>query len=305
MKYVRYVNASGCWLAVEDGEGGYAPVPKYRDLIVALNDGVDLPTLGADALKKAARIKIKREQIIAPISPPSMRDCMCFHEHIRNCLGDFDERHEKFPAFYLSNHAGVIGPYDDVAISPGCEQFDYELEICAVIGQRCYNVPPSKAQSLIAGYTMYVDWSARDLQMYEMAVGLGPAKGKDSAITLGPKFVTADEFESRSAGKGFDIEMTARVNGKAISKGNWKTINWSFADVLAYTSRGTTLVPGDVLGSGTVGRGCLFELYKSAPDEFPGWLKPGDVVELSVDLIGATRQVVRESDVLHPLSSGF
>ena len=139
-----------------------------------------------------------------------MRDSMCFHEHIRNVLGsaDIDKRHTSYPVFYFSNPASVVGPLDDVAVSPGCEQFDYELEVAAVIGKAGTNIAPQDAASHIAGYTIYCDWSARDLQMDEMTLGLGPAKGKDGATTLGPVLVTG-----RRKGKGFDLAMTVAING--------------------------------------------------------------------------------------------
>lgn len=305
MKYLRFVDDVGKHLAVEHG-AEYAVVPSYNDLINALEDRVDLVELGKFAITEGVIANLHPSDIIAPLDPPTMRDSMCFHEHIGNCRpGEFDQKHRQVPAFYLSNPNAVLGPYDDVSISPGSKQFDYELEVCAVIGQPCSNVPHEQASDYIAGYTMYIDWSARDLQMREMAFGLGPGKGKDSATTIGPKFVTADEFQCLATDKGFDICMTASINRRRIATGNWKTIDWSFADVVAYTSRGTSLAPGDVLGSGTVGWGCLLEFFRSAPDKFPGWLKPGDVVEMSVDLIGTTRQVIRESMPFYPLSSGF
>ncbi|PRZ43361.1 2-keto-4-pentenoate hydratase/2-oxohepta-3-ene-1,7-dioic acid hydratase in catechol pathway [Antricoccus suffuscus] len=275
---------------------------------------VDLLTAGDDALIAAGTdalnpphetIAWESARIKGLLRPPSMRDSMCFHEHIRNARGsDIDERHSRYPAFYFSNPAGVIGPYDEVAISPGCEQFDYELEIAAVIGTAGSNIRPQDAAAHIAGYTIYCDWSARDIQMDEMVVGLGPAKGKDGATTLGPVLVTADELEPFRKNKGFDLAMTVAINGQPFSAGNWSTIDWSFDDVVAYTSRGTHLVPGDVLGSGTVGRGCLLEHFRMDPDGFRGWLAPGDEVVLEVERIGQLRQKVVAAPERHPLSSG-
>ena len=231
---------------------------------------------------------------------------MCFHEHIRNCMGgEIDARHLLYPTFYISNSAAVIGPFDDVKIAPRSEQYDYELEVAAVIGTAGHNIRPQDAEAHIAGYTMYIDWSARDVQFDEMNLRLGPAKGKDTATTLGPLFVTKDEFEPLRKNKGFDVTMTVRVNGRQVSSGNWSTIDWTFSDVIAYTSRGTTLSPGDVLGSGTVGLGCLFEHYQTKSPAFQGWLQPGDVVEMKVDLIGTTKQTVIAADEHYPLSSGW
>ncbi len=265
-----------------------------------------LTAAGTDALNKPHEtIAWDSARIKGLLHPPSMRDSMCFHEHIRNARGsDIDERHRRYPAFYFSNPASVIGPYDDVSISPGCEQFDYELEVAAVIGTAGSNIRPQDAAKHIAGYTIYCDWSARDVQMDEMTVGLGPAKGKDGATTLGPVLVTADELEPYRKGKGFNLAMTVAINGQPFSAGNWSTIDWSFDDVIAYTSRGTHLVPGDVLGSGTVGRGCLLEHFRMDLAGFRGWLTPGDEVVLEVEKIGQLRQKVVPPVERHPLSSG-
>lgn len=303
------------WLTYETQDGRRSGVlddvqiheyPGPESLLDLVGEGLDgLLAAGERALANPG-IGLEDVKIVAPFRPPSMRDSMCFHEHIRNCgLDGFDERHKKSPTFYLSNPTATIGPYDDAHVGPGCEMFDYELEIAAVIGKEGHNIRPEDAQDHIVGYTIYIDWSSRDVQFAEMELGLGPAKGKDTATTLGPTLVTKDEFEPLRKNKGFDISMRAKINDKQISEGNWSTIDWTFDDVIAYTSRGTTLVPGDVLGSGTVGLGCLYEHFQIKSPEFPGWLKPGDIVEMEVDLIGSTRQTIVEAAPKHLLSSGW
>ena len=219
--------------------------------------------------------------------------------------GELDPVHKQLPAFYFSNPTAVLSPLDDAPISPGCEMFDYELEVAAVIGVPGGNIPREDAISHIIGYTMYIDWSARDMQWADMQTRLGPGKGKDGATTLGPVLVTADEFESLRSGKGFDVNMSVAINGEPFSSNNWATINWGFDDVICYASRGTTLRSGDVLGSGTVGRGCLFEWSQLDPEGFRGWLKEGDVVTFTVDLIGSMSIRVAAADVRHLLSSGY
>lgn len=262
----------------------------------------ELLEAGEEALRNPSeRIAWGEAKIGPPLNPPSIRDAMCFHEHIRNCRGTVDPRHNLYPIFYFSNPASIIGPYDEVRISPGSERFDYELEVAAVIGQGGMNIRPEQAMDHVAGYTIYCDWSARDIQMDN----LGPIKGKDGAITLGPVLVTPDEIEPLRAGKGFDLDMSVDINGELFTRGNWSSINWSFADVISYVARGTTLRPGDVIGSGTVGRGCLYEHWKSAPDNFRGWLKPGDQVTLEIERIGRLKQTVVAGLPKHPLSSGF
>ncbi|WP_029089349.1 fumarylacetoacetate hydrolase family protein [Brevibacterium album] len=280
------------------------PVPQFSEVAEALAAGADLDQLAAEA-RAGTSMPLDEVRLLTPVRPPAMRDCMCFHEHIRNCRpGTFDPRHEQFPAFYISNHNAVIGPEDPVQVPPGCQTFDYELEVCAVLGRELHNPTPEEARAAIAGYTLYIDWSARDLQMEEMALGLGPAKGKDSATTLGPHFVTADELEPRRAGKGFDLRMRAWVNDRLVTDGSWKTINWDFGDVIAYAGRGTTLSAGEVLGSGTVGGGCLLEHERTGSEAFSGWLQPGDTVKLEVELLGSLTQTVAEGLPRHPLSSG-
>jgi fumarylacetoacetate (FAA) hydrolase len=167
---------------------------------------------------------------------------------------------------------------------------DYELEIAVVIGKGGINIKPDDAPNHIFGYTIFNDWSARDVQRKEMAVGLGPAKGKDFASALGPVIVTHDALADRSTDRPglYDLEMTARVNGKELSRGNFKDMHWSFGEIIARASDSTMLYPGDVIGSGTVGTGCLLELTK-----FQGpWLNEGDLVELEVDQIGILRNTV-------------
>ena len=249
----------------------------------------------------AERVALDDAHIRPLLTPPSLRDSMCFHEHIRNCRPtEVEPRHEQWPIFYFTNPQAVVGARDDVRISPECEKFDYELEIGAVIGVAGENLSPAEAEEAIIGYTIFCDWSARDLQRERLVM----IKGKDGATTLGPTLVTKDEIEHRRSGKGFDLAMTVVLNGKPFSAGSWDTINWSFGDIVSYVSRGTRVVPGDVIGSGTVGWGCLLEHDISAPERFPGWLRPGDRVELEVELLGRLDHTIAEPTSWHPLSSG-
>lgn len=228
----------------------------------------------------------------APIPvPPSIRDFMAFEEHVvtsMRAIGqDVDPSWYEIPVFYFTNPAAVRGPHDDVPISPGSAMFDYELEVAAVIGRAGSDLDPETAADHIAGYTILCDWSARDLQMAEMKLGLGPAKGKDSATTVGPYLVTPDELGR------LELGMRASVNGVPYSAGRLDDLYWSFGQLLAYASRGTRLVPGDVIGSGTVGTGCILELSRvHGADRFP-YLVPGDVVRCEVDGLGATESRIR------------
>ncbi len=235
-------------------------------------------------------------RLLPPVPrPPSFRDFYAFEQHVRTARGhrglEMVPEWYEIPVFYFSNPAVMRGPGDAVAVPPGCAWMDYELEVGAVIGRAGADLDPDEAESVVAGYCVLNDWSARDLQRQEMKVGLGPAKGKDFATGIGPWLVTPDELADARDGKGYDLAMTARRNGEVLSQGNWKDIHWSFGEMLAHASRGAALHPGDVIGSGTVGTGCILEL---TPDAAGGWLAPGDVVELEIERLGVLRQTVAD-----------
>jgi 2-keto-4-pentenoate hydratase/2-oxohepta-3-ene-1,7-dioic acid hydratase in catechol pathway len=191
------------------------------------------------------------------------------------------------PVFYFSNPAAIYGPDEEIPISPGCAAFDYEVEVAAVVGRAGSDLTPEEAEAHIAGYTIFCDWSARDVQARESTIGLGPAKGKDGATSIGPVLVTPDELEPYRDRKGYRLAMRGSVNGRDLGGGSWADIHWSFGQMLAYASRGTRLLPGDVIGSGTVGTGCLLELSGLHGSERYPWLRPGDVVTIEVEQLGA------------------
>ena len=268
------------------------------------------PTLMGPAERALANaldvVPLDGAQLRAPVpAPPSVRDFMAFESHVANSrrrLGqEVDPDWYELPVFYFTNPSAVCGPHDDVAISPGSSQFDYELEIAAVVGRRGTNLSPEQAESHIAGYMVMCDWSARDLQLREMRQLLGPAKGKDSATSLGPILVTPDELASRRAGRAYDLEMSASVNGVPYSRGNLADLYWSFGQMLAYASRGTSVETGDVLGSGTVGSGCILELSGLHGVERYPWLSPGDEVRLEVEELGAIVSRITEAAPVVPL----
>jgi 2-keto-4-pentenoate hydratase/2-oxohepta-3-ene-1,7-dioic acid hydratase in catechol pathway len=245
-------------------------------------------------------------RFLAPVpQPPSIRDFYAFEEHVKtaaHALGHaVNPVWYEIPLFYFTNPAATRGPYDDIPIAPGSQRFDYELEIAAVIGRPGSDLDPAAAEEHIAGYMVMCDWSARDLQAHEMKGHLGPAKGKDTATSFSAFLVTPDELTGRRAGNAYDLEMTARVNGRNYSRGTFASIYWRFGELLAYASRGTVLVPGDVVASGTVGTGCILELSGvHGQDAYP-WLKPGDQVRLEVDGLGVISSVIRPSAPVIPL----
>ncbi|MDL5156337.1 fumarylacetoacetate hydrolase family protein [Actinomycetospora termitidis] len=259
-----------------------------------LRDGTLLDA-GRDALS-ARPVALDSVRLLAPLQPPTVRDFVSFEEHVegmRNLTG-VPEAWYAAPAFYFSNPYATLGPADDVPMPPGSAVLDFELEVAAVIGRGGRDLTPEQGTAAIAGFTILNDWSARDLQFAEMQVGLGPAKGKDTATTLGPWLVTADEFTPDSEGF-LDLALTASVDGTVVGSDLLSNMGWPFGDLVAYASRGTEVRPGDVLGSGTCGHGgCLGELWGRgvSRDELPP-LRPGSVVTLEVEGIGTmTNRVV-------------
>ncbi|WP_088041135.1 fumarylacetoacetate hydrolase family protein [Bacillus sp. EAC] len=240
-------------------------------------------------------IPLSSVQLRAPLPrPSSIRDFYAFEEHVKTARGrrglEIIPEWYEVPVFYFTNHRAVIGPEDQVQIPENCLRMDYELEIACVIGKEGTNLSVEEAEDYILGYTIMNDWSARDIQAHEMKVGLGPSKGKDFATSIGPWIVTKDELEQFKTDKSYDLTMTATVNGNVISSGNLSSIYYSFAQLISHASKNVTLYPGDVIGSGTVGTGCILELG----EEVHRWLEDGDEVELSITGLGTLRNIVRK-----------
>ena len=221
-------------------------------------------------------------RLLAPVPlPPSVRDFYAFERHVRAARAqrglEVAPEWYRVPVFYFSNPAAIYGPDDEIPYPEETSALDYELEAAAVVG----------GDGRIAGFTVMNDWSARDLQKMEMAVGLGPAKGKDFATSLGPVLVTPDELGELS------LEMVARVNGEERSRGNLGDMHWTWEQLVEHAGRNTRLVPGDVLGSGTVGSGCILEHGDGR------WLRRGDEVELEIEGIGVLRNTVAREIVAY------
>ncbi len=240
--------------------------------------------------------------------PPSLRDGYAFRAHVeaarRNRGLAMVPEFDAFPVFYFANHRSIVGPGDVYVQDAHLDRLDYELEAAIVVGRRGKNLTVAEADRAIFGMAILNDWSARALQQEEMKLSLGPAKGKDFATSLGPWLVTIDELAGRTAsveGRGmvFDLEMRASVNGRELSRGNLRDMTWTFAQILERASYGAELFPGDVLGSGTCGTGCLLELNgaRTGSETSEMWLKPGDVVALEIDGLGRLEnRVVMASD---------
>ena len=273
------------------------PLPPEADLFAMLDDIHDeqrILTACSDPRSLGA------VRLLTPVRPSTVRDFVTFEEHVEgvrrsldNAVGVPDQWYVA-PTFYFTNPYSILGPADDVPVPPGCQAFDFELEVAAVIGRPGRDLTPEQARENIVGYTIMNDWSARDLQQAEMRVGLGPAKGKDTSTTLGPWLVTADELEPYRNTDGFlDLAMTAQINGQVVGRDRLSHMGWTFEEMVAYSSRGTWVRPGDVLGSGTCGNGgCLAELWGRNGAHTPPALQPGDVVTLTVEGIGTLSSTV-------------
>jgi len=227
------------------------------------------------------------------LRPPSLRDFYAFEGHVRTMWerrgGEIPETWYRLPVFYFSNVSTIRGPDQPVWCPAASLELDYELEVAAIIDTPAVDLEPERAEEAIGGYTIFNDWSARDLQREETAVRLGPAKGKDFASSFGPYLVTPDELADARRATGFDLAMTAEVNGIETSRGRWADAQFSFGQMLARASADVALRPGDLIGSGTVGTGCLLEVRDATIGRY---LQPGDEVILRVERLGALRNPI-------------
>ena len=302
MKLVTFerggVEAIGAW--TDRGIVAFAAVvPELAvSMLELVRRGPALLPLARSVLSGAvpdrAVVPSSEVRLLAPIPrPPSMRDGYAFRQHVETARRNRGlpriEEFDRFPVFYFTNHQAVIGPGELRVGGRRLERLDFELEIAVVVGREVRNPTLAQADEAIFGYTIMNDFSARVLQMEEMKLNLGPAKGKDFATAIGPWLVTVDELaprlEASPAGRVFHAEMTAEVNGVEVSKGDAADMNWTFAQILERAGDGVTLYPGDVIGSGTVGTGCFLELNgsKITHDQ---WLRPGDEIALTVEGLG-------------------
>ncbi|MEU0302611.1 fumarylacetoacetate hydrolase family protein [Streptomyces sp. NPDC006175] len=315
MRFAAYQHRHRHRVAVVEEDGTLFPLPGVTSLTALLAETGGLPGLlaaGAAALDVPAGPHVSQVRLLAPLQPSSVRDFVTFEEHVEGVRRSVDgvagvpEQWYEAPAFYFTNPHAIYGPQDDVPVPPGSTVLDFELEVAAVIGREGRDLSPERARDHIVGYTVFNDWSARDLQSAEMKVGLGPCKGKDTATTLGPYLVTADELEPYRDTDGFlRLALTAEINGETVGEDLLSHMSWTFEEMTAYASRGTRVVPGDVLGSGTCGNGgCLAELWGLRGERTPPPLKPGDTVTLTVEGVGTLTSTVIPGVAPLPLPAG-
>jgi fumarylacetoacetate (FAA) hydrolase len=284
------------------------PACRGTSVLELLRHGDTLLPLVADVVARAvstrpeALVPLSEVELLAPIPRPvSVRDGYAFRQHVetvrRNRGLPMIEEFDRFPVFYFSNHLAVVGPGRVPIGRRRLEQLDYELECFCVIGRRVINPTIAEADDAIVGYGVLNDLSARSLQMEEMKLSLGPAKGKDFATAIGPWLVTKDELGDRleptRRGNVFHARMTAHVGGELLSDGNVDQMRWTFAEIVQRAADGVMLEPGEVIGSGTVGTGCLLELNGSGVTK-DRWLRPGDVVSLSIEGLGTLVNTIVE-----------
>ena len=279
--------------ALGSGGDAVASLPGSLLEILRVEQGVETVTraVAHAAAQRLPGLELDDIRLCAPLPRPnSIRDFMLVEEHVLNSFGAVPPEWYEIPVYWKGNCDAVFGPDDVIPWPSYTDQLDFELEVAAVIGRETFRVSVEEAAGSIVGYTIFNDWSARDIQLREMKVGLGPGLGKDFATSIGPCLVTPDSFDVSSA------RLAARVNGEQWSHGTLGPMRFSFPEVVAHLSQQQRLMPGDVLGSGTVGRGCGLELDR--------WIRPGDVVELEVEGIGVLRNTVGAKQERHESIAG-
>lgn len=252
----------------------------------------------------------KEAEVLAPVpSPSSCRDGYAFRQHVaaarRNRKVDMIPEFDSYPIFYFTNHNAIQGPGDIYCMPDHFQKLDFELEVAIVVAKKGRNIKAAEADKYIGGYMIMNDMSARTLQMEEMLLNLGPAKGKDFSTVIGPMLVTPDELEHlkipakpNHVGNNYNLRMQCWVNGELLSDGNVGDMDWTFAEILERCAYGVDILPGDVIGSGTVGTGCLLELNGTGllhdSNYKVQWLRDGDVVEMAIDGLGHLKNTIRK-----------
>ena len=299
-------------------DAGVHPLPADITVLGLVRGGLPAALAAGRRALGEPPVSLAAVRLLPPLAAPTVRDFVAFEEHVEGIAASVGGTADasgpadraavvpewyQAPTFYFTNPYALIGAYDDVPVPPGCELLDFELEVAVVVGRDGASLTAEQAREHVFGYTVMNDWSARDLQRREMKVQLGPAKGKDSATTLGPWLVTADELEPYRDAHGFlALDLRACLNGDLTGQDLLSNMGWPFEELISYASRGTEVRAGDVLGSGTCGNGgCLAELWGRRGRVDPPPLRPGDVVELTVEGIGTVRNRVVAGLTLPPV----
>jgi fumarylacetoacetate (FAA) hydrolase len=318
MKLVSYLKAGEIQLGAIVHEGLYnlqsvnENLPKnIIDFFQSSNELIQQTEkqLSKIADKSLSIAPVKDFTLLAPVPrPTSCRDGYAFRQHVesarRNRGVEMIKEFDQYPIFYFTNHNAVQGPGDVYCMPDHFQQLDFELEVAIVIGKEGRNIKAKDADAYIAGFTIMNDLSARKLQMEEMLLNLGPAKGKDFSTVIGPWLVTPDELSTYlvpakqgHVGNNYNLSMKCWVNDKLVSEGNVKDMDWTFAEIIERCSYGVTIFPGDVIGSGTVGTGCFLELNGTGklhnPNYEPQWLQANDTVKMTIDGLGTLENTIK------------
>ena len=312
MRFATFSEPAGPARAGVVSDAGIHPLPPDVTVLDLVRSGLTAGLAAGERALGEPAVPLEAVRLLPPLAPPTVRDFVAFEEHVEGVAASASTpagsaavvpEWYQAPTFYFTNPYARIGAYDDVPVPPGSQLLDFELEVAVVVGRDGASLTPEQAREHIFGYTVLNDWSARDLQRREMKVLLGPAKGKDSATTLGPWLVTADELEPYRDADGFlALDLRACLNGDLIGQDLLSNMGWPFEELISYASRGTEVRAGDVLGSGTCGNGgCLAELWGRRGRIDPPSLRPGDVVELTAEGIGTVRNRVVEGRTLPPV----
>jgi fumarylacetoacetate (FAA) hydrolase len=263
----------------------------------------------------SAKLEAREElffELIAPVPhPTSCRDAYAFRQHVeagrRNRGVGMIPEFDQYPVFYFTNHNAIQGPGEIECMPDHFQKLDFELEVAIVINKKARNIKAAEADGIIAGYMIMNDMSARTLQMEEMLLNLGPAKGKDFSTVTGPWLVTPDELEAYKipakpghTGNSHNLNMVCHVNGKQVSAGNMEDMHWTFAEIIERCAYGCDILPGDVIGSGTVGTACFLELNGTGllndPNYQTQWLQPNDLVEMEITGLGMLGNIIKNSE---------
>ncbi|MFC8178268.1 MULTISPECIES: fumarylacetoacetate hydrolase family protein [Nocardiaceae] len=297
MKYARARHESGTRVAIvgvsPDGE-----TPDHLELFPLGTDLLDVAVRRAVPGADAPRVALTDVELLPPIHPGSFRDFVAFEEHVQGASSMSPDpaaamnAWAQAPTFLFGNPHAMIGADEPVVPPSDTDSLDFELEVGVVIGRDGRDLTADEARECIAGYLVVNDWSARDIQRREMAVGLGPAKGKDFATTIGPWLVTPDEIEGFRIGDRHDLRMQVKVNDAVIGEDSLAHMGWSFPELIAHASRAAWVRAGDLVASGTCGRGALSEFWGRSGVQDPPPLRTGDVVTMTVDILGTVSNEV-------------
>jgi fumarylacetoacetate (FAA) hydrolase len=279
---------------------------------VVMSRAGELNTQVLEGKYEEVAVPVSRGKLLAPVPrPTSCRDGYAFRQHVaaarRNRGVEMIREFDSYPIFYFTNHNAIMGPGEIRCMPDHFQKLDFELEVAIVVGKKGRNIRAAEADEYIAGYMIMNDMSARTLQMEEMLLNLGPAKGKDFSTVIGPWLVTPDELEPFKAapkpghtGNNYNLRMVCRVNGKQVSEGNMGDMDWTFAELLERCAYGADILPGDVIGSGTVGTGCFLELNGTGllhDKNYPvQWLRDGDIVEMEITGLGLLSNSIKAED---------